>query len=145
MRAIKIGRVGLAATAWLAGMSLAWLGWAATPAGTPTPADFSQCAACHSTQPGQNKIGPSLAGVFGRTSGSVPGYNYSAALKNAHLTWDELLIPPNDLAAVVKRRKAEFRRLAKLSLPATVSAVGPEAAINLNGKETSAWTPSLTT
>jgi len=80
---------GLAATAWLAGMSLAWLGWAATPAGTPTPADFSQCAACHSTQPGQNKIGPSLAGVFGRTSGSVPGYNYSAALKNAHLTWDE--------------------------------------------------------
>jgi cytochrome c len=26
--------------------------------------------------------------VFGRTSGSVPGYNYSAALKNAHLIWE---------------------------------------------------------
>jgi cytochrome c len=26
--------------------------------------------------------------VVGKPSGSVPGYNYSAALKNAHLTWD---------------------------------------------------------
>ena len=41
-----------------------------------------------STQAGQNKIGPSLAGVFDRPSGLVPGYNYSAAMKNAHLTWD---------------------------------------------------------
>jgi cytochrome c len=89
MRAIKIGRVALGATAGLAGMSLAWLASAATPAGAPTAADFSRCAGCHSTQAGQNKLGPSLAGVFGRTSGSVPGYTYSAALKNAHLTWDE--------------------------------------------------------
>lgn len=89
MRAIKIGRVALSATAGLAGMSLAWLASAATPAGAPTAADFSRCAGCHSTQAGQNKLGPSLAGVFGRTSGSVPGYTYSAALKNAHLTWDE--------------------------------------------------------
>jgi cytochrome c len=27
--------------------------------------------------------------VFDKPSGSVSGYNYSAALKNAHLTWDE--------------------------------------------------------
>jgi cytochrome c len=70
-------------------MSLAWLAWATTPAGTPTAADFSRCAGCHSTQAGQNKIGPSLAGVFDHASGSVPGYNYSAAMKNAHLVWDE--------------------------------------------------------
>jgi cytochrome c len=88
MKATKLGRVALGGTAGLAGMSLAWLAAAATPAGAPTAADFSRCAGCHSTQAGQNKIGPSLAGVFGRTSGSVPGYNYSAALKNAHLTWD---------------------------------------------------------
>jgi cytochrome c2 len=66
-----------------------WQVSAATSAGTPTAQDFSRCAGCHSTQAGQNKIGPSLAGVFGRTSASVPGYSYSAALKNAHLTWDE--------------------------------------------------------
>ena len=89
MKTIKIGRTALGATAGLAGMSLAWLASAAAPASTPAPADFSRCAGCHSTQAGQNKIGPSLAGVFGRTSGSVPGYTYSGALKNAHLTWDE--------------------------------------------------------
>jgi cytochrome c len=87
MRATKIGRVALGATVCVAGVSLTWFASAATPAGAP--ADFSRCAGCHSTQAGQNKIGPSLAGVFGRTSGSVPGYNYSAALKNAHLTWDQ--------------------------------------------------------
>ena len=88
MKAMRIGRAAFGGTAGLAGMSLAWLAAAATPTGAPTAADFSRCAGCHSTQAGQNKIGPSLAGVFGRTSGSVPGYNYSAALKNAHLTWD---------------------------------------------------------
>lgn len=50
---------------------------------------FARCAGCHSTTPGENKIGPSLAGVFGRKSGSEPGYNYSPALKAANITWDE--------------------------------------------------------
>ena len=50
---------------------------------------FARCAACHSTAPGENKVGPSLAGVFGRKSGSEPGYSYSAALKAANITWDE--------------------------------------------------------
>ena len=88
MKAMRIRRVALGGTACLGGISLAWSASAATPAGAPTAADFSRCAGCHSTQAGQNKIGPSLAGVFGKPSGSVPGYNYSAALKNAHLTWD---------------------------------------------------------
>ena len=26
---------------------------------------FKKCAACHSVEPGQNKVGPSLAGAFG--------------------------------------------------------------------------------
>jgi cytochrome c len=51
--------------------------------------DFAtRCAVCHATAPGENKIGPSLAGVFGGPSGGVAGFNYSAALKSAHLTWD---------------------------------------------------------
>lgn len=50
---------------------------------------FARCAACHSTKPGENKIGPSLAGVVGRKSGSEPGFNYSPALKAANITWDE--------------------------------------------------------
>ena len=47
-----------------------------------------QCMACHSAQAGQNKVGPSLAGVFGRHSAEVSGFNYSAAMKQADRTWD---------------------------------------------------------
>src|SRR5882724_2390267 len=50
---------------------------------------FAHCAPCHSNKPGENKLGPSLAGVFGRKSGTEPGYNYSSAMKEANVTWDE--------------------------------------------------------
>src|SRR6266446_3867859 len=90
MRESKVGRAALGATACFGGIALAWsASSAATAAGAPTASDFSRCAGCHSTQAGQNKIGPSLAGVVGRSSGSVPGYDYSDAMKNAHLTWDQ--------------------------------------------------------
>ena len=49
---------------------------------------FSHCAACHSTSPGVNKIGPSLAGIVGSKGGSVPGFNFSPGMKNANVTWD---------------------------------------------------------
>jgi cytochrome c len=47
------------------------------------------CSACHSTEPGVNMFGPSLAGVVGSKSGTVPGYSFSPALKAANITWDE--------------------------------------------------------
>lgn len=34
-----------------------------------------KCAACHYFN-STNKVGPGLAGVFGRKAGSMPGYNY---------------------------------------------------------------------
>ena len=49
----------------------------------------SLCSICHSVQPGKNGIGPSLFGVVGRKTGSVPGFHYSPANQNANLTWDE--------------------------------------------------------
>ena len=49
----------------------------------------SLCSICHSAQPGKNGIGPSLFGVVGRKTGSVPGFHYSPANQNANLTWDE--------------------------------------------------------
>jgi cytochrome c len=48
----------------------------------------SACSICHAIQPGQNKIGPSLFGIFGRKTGSVPGYTYSPQNQAANLTWD---------------------------------------------------------
>jgi cytochrome c len=49
----------------------------------------THCAVCHTTQAGQNKIGPSLAGIVGSKSGTVPGFDFSPALKNANITWDD--------------------------------------------------------
>jgi cytochrome c len=48
-----------------------------------------QCAACHATEAGQNKIGPTVHGVAGNKAASVPGFAYSDALKNANLTWTD--------------------------------------------------------
>lgn len=50
-------------------------------------AAFAPCRACHVTQPGVNRVGPSLHGIIGRRAGSVPGFNYSAANKNSGVTW----------------------------------------------------------
>ena len=49
----------------------------------------SHCGICHATEPGVNKIGPSLGGVVGRKSGTEAGFDYSPALKAAAITWDE--------------------------------------------------------
>ena len=48
-----------------------------------------QCGSCHSVEAGKNGVGPSLAGVVGRHAGSLPGFNYSQALKNSGIVWDE--------------------------------------------------------
>ena len=47
-----------------------------------------QCMVCHAVQAGQNKVGPSLSGVFGRHAAEAPRFNYSPAMKEAGKTWD---------------------------------------------------------
>ena len=49
----------------------------------------SYCSLCHSVQPGRNMTGPSLFGVVGRKTGTVPGFHSSPANQAANLTWDE--------------------------------------------------------
>jgi cytochrome c len=49
---------------------------------------FKKCALCHTTEPGKNKIGPSLFGVVGRKAGSLDNFSYSEAMKNFDHTWD---------------------------------------------------------
>jgi cytochrome c len=47
------------------------------------------CGICHTVVAGKNMVGPSLFGVIGRKSGSLPDFHYSDAMKSANLTWDE--------------------------------------------------------
>jgi PQQ-dependent dehydrogenase (methanol/ethanol family) len=49
----------------------------------------NQCSSCHTTEVGKNGFGPSLAGVLGRKAGSLAGFNFSPAMAQAGLTWDE--------------------------------------------------------
>ena len=53
------------------------------------PASFAQCKACHSVEPGKNGIGPTLAGIWGDKAGVVPGFEFSEAMKNSGLTWNQ--------------------------------------------------------
>jgi cytochrome c len=50
---------------------------------------FAKCAICHSTEPGESKVGPSLAGIVGRQSASDPKFAYSTAMKGFNHVWDE--------------------------------------------------------
>jgi len=50
---------------------------------------FKKCKACHATKAGVNKVGPSLAGVFGRKAGTEAAYKRYKGLKGADWSWDE--------------------------------------------------------
>jgi cytochrome c len=52
----------------------------------------TQCGICHSVVQGKNMVGPSLFGLIGRKSGSVPGFHYSAANRDAKITWDAAIL-----------------------------------------------------
>ena len=50
----------------------------------------TQCRTCHKVEKdASSPVGPSLYGLFGRKSGTLAGFQYSDAMKNAAITWDE--------------------------------------------------------
>jgi cytochrome c len=51
---------------------------------------FNKCRACHDIGEGaKNKVGPQLNNILGRKAGTVEGFNYSDAMKNSGIVWDE--------------------------------------------------------
>ena len=49
---------------------------------------YKACVACHTLSPDEgNRAGPTLHGIFGRRIASLPGYNFSPALKQMDIVW----------------------------------------------------------
>src|SRR5215210_5665846 len=51
---------------------------------------FKKCLPCHAVgEDARNKVGPLLNGLEGRKSGTIEGFSYTEANKNAAVTWNE--------------------------------------------------------
>ncbi|MER8502361.1 cytochrome c family protein [Mesorhizobium sp. M0904] len=79
---------------------------------------FAKCKVCHVADKDQNKVGPSLNGVIGRTAGTHPGFSYSKAMTEAGksgVKWDEATLTTylRDPKAMVKGTKMAFAGLKK--------------------------------
>src|SRR5260370_16805683 len=51
---------------------------------------FNACAACHSLEPNRNMTGPSLAQLWNRKAGGLPGFErYSDVMTSSGIVWDD--------------------------------------------------------
>ena len=48
---------------------------------------YARCLACHALA--YDRVGPRHCGLFGRRAGSVPGCNYSLAMKRSGIVWND--------------------------------------------------------
>ena len=69
---------------------------------------YQACVACHSEKP--DAIGPSLKGVVGRKAGALDDFRYSAPMRRANLTWDDVNLRAYiaDPQATVKGNRMPF-------------------------------------
>jgi cytochrome c len=86
-RSTRCGIIILACAGVLSALVLCWS--PANAAGDAARGEvlYQGCQDCHSIE--KNDVGPMHKGVVGRAAGTVPGYNYSPALRNAKIVWTE--------------------------------------------------------
>jgi cytochrome c len=73
-------------------------------AGDPGAEIYRACVACHTLSPDEgNRAGPTLAGIFGRKIATLPGYNFSDALKKLDIVWT-----PETVAKLFEVGPAEY-------------------------------------
>ncbi len=53
----------------------------------------SQCKLCHTLDKGgRSQVGPNMHGLFGRKAGTMEGFEFSDAMKNSGIVWNETTI-----------------------------------------------------
>ena len=93
-----------------------------TVAQTAAPPAFAACKACHTVQKGaRSGLGPNLNGVVGRPAASLPGFNYSPALKGSKLRWDEKTL--NEFIAAPTKKVPGTRMPIGMTDPAKRAAI----------------------
>jgi cytochrome c len=87
-----------------------------------------RCTGCHTLE--QNRVGPRLAGVYGRKSGTVPDFPYSKELKQVGIVWGDrsldawltdpdTLVPGNEMSFQVARQDERRDLIAFLKASST--------------------------
>ena len=75
------------------------------------------CITCHTaSKDGPKRLGPTLFGIVGRTTGSIEGFRYSEANKNAKIVWTPARLDPylEDPKKVIPGTIMAFAGLKKL-------------------------------
>ena len=157
-----------AQTTALAAFFLALMPYTAQADGDPAAGKSAyqvQCSACHSNEVGANGVGPSFAGLAGRTAGSEAGFSFTSALKTSGLVWSEKtfaqfmrdpgkLVPGTAMAAQIPDDKTATdlyayiatlkggtaKQAAALEAPSEPTVTGPtQAELDASAKSTDSW------
>ncbi len=90
---------------------------------------YRKCRACHVVDKEQNRVGPHLVGIFGRTAGAVEGFRYSKAMTESGIVWTEetIALYLQDPKGYIKGNRMAFPGLKKEEDVANVIAYMKEA------------------
>jgi len=101
-------------------------------AGDPGAEIYRACVACHTLNENDGvRAGPTLAGIFGRKIASVPGYNFSEALKRLDIVWT-----PETVAKLFEAGPAQYTPGTKMPEQTIGSAADREALVRFLEKAT---------
>ena len=86
---------------------------------------FGVCEACHTiAKDGPTVVGPNLHNVIGRKAGTLPGFDFSDAMKNANVVWNETTLDQylTKPSAFIPMNKMAFIGIAKPDVRANIIA-----------------------
>jgi cytochrome c len=93
---------------------------------------YRACVACHTLSPDEgNRAGPTLAGIFGRKIATLPGYNFSEALKQLDIVWT-----PETVAKLFEVGPAQYTPGTKMPEQRITSAQDRRALVEFLAKAT---------